>query len=134
MGNKKSTNKSNVAFEESMSKKQNTDVVEKKQKAMHFKQSKVHVIDFTPTVRVALDFGTDGLAISYLVNDKIMIQDSWKSNKYRDGVTQKTAVLIDSDGEVNQFGQDAIDYYLQLPSKQNDWMLFKEFVTDLYGM
>ena len=114
-----------------MSKKPN---IEKKEKEMSFHDSSVELSDFTPTIRIALDFGTDGLAIAYLVEDKIIIQNSWKSKKYRDGVTQKTAVLIDSDGNINQFGQDAIDIYLKLPSKQNDWMLFKEFVTDLYGI
>ena len=114
-----------------LSKKQN---IEKEDKECDLHDPSVGVIDFTPTIRIALDFGTDGLAIAYLIDDKIIIQDSWKSQKYRNGVTQKTAILIDTDGRVNQFGQDAIDYYLQLPSKQYDWMLFKEFVTDLYGM
>ena len=63
-----------------------------------------------------------------------MTQDVWKSKKYKDNITQRTAILIDNDGKLNQFGQDAIDTYLELQSKQNEWMLFKEFVTALYGM
>ena len=73
------------------------------------------------------------MSISYLVNEEIIIQDNWKSKQYCNGVVQKTAILINNDGEVNQFGQDAIDIYLRLPSQQNNWMLFKEFITDLYG-
>ena len=96
-------------------------------------QSSIQIVEFTPTISIALDFGTDGLSISYLVNGEIIIQDNWKSRQYCDGVVQKTAILIDNDGTVNKFGQDAIDYYLRLPSKQNNWMLFKEFITDLYG-
>ena len=93
-----------------------------------------HRIEFRPAISIIIDLGSDGLAVSYVVNDQILIQDSWKSKKYRDNITQKTAILIDSDGKVNQFGRDAIDMYLKLHTKQNDWMLFREFVTDLYGM
>ena len=83
---------------------------------------------------IIIDLGTDSLAISYLINDKIIIQNKWKSKKYGSNVTQKTAILIDNDGTHNRFGQDAIDAYLEMPGKQDNWMLFSEFVSDLYGM
>ena len=57
----------------------------------------------------------------------------WKCKKYGKNIIQKTSVLIDINGKVNQFGQDAIDMYLKIPPKQNDGMLFKDFITSLYG-
>ena len=69
-----------------------------------------------------------------MINGKIVTQTTWKSKKYRNNVTQKTSILIDDNGSVNQFGGDANDMYLQLPGKQDDWMLFNEFISSLYGM
>ena len=74
------------------------------------------------------------IAIAYVINGKLIVQTTWKSKKYRHNITQKTSILLDNDGSVNQFGDDANDMYLQLPSKQNDWMLFNEFMSSLYGM
>ena len=90
-------------------------------------------IDFKPKIAIAIDFGSNGLKIAYFANNQIITHNKWKSKKHGDDIIQKTSVLINIDGKVNQFGQDAIDMYLEIPSKQNDWMLFKDFITSLYG-
>eukprot|EP01084_Bolivina_argentea_P308141 532737_1 len=96
------------------------------------KKYMVHRLDIAPKVTIVIDFGTYGLALTYLVDGKVVSQTQWRSRKYRNNDKQKTMILIDDDGKVNQFGADANDIYLQLPGKQDNWMLFDEFVTALY--
>ncbi len=136
----KATSQRNVAIHQSIQPKSEY-IIEEKVNRPHKKpifesfkgaQKKeiIHRIDGKPKIAVAIDFGTYGLKISYSVNGKILTQNSWKSKKYGNNISQRTAILIDGDGKLKQFGQDAIDMYLKRP----DWTLFRELVSELYGM
>ena len=94
------------------------------------KKEIIHRIDFKPEIAIAIDLGTNGLKISYSVNKKIITQNGWKSKKYGNNISQKSSILIDNTGKLSLFGQDAIDLHLKRP----DWTLFREFMTNLYGM
>ena len=58
-------------------------------------------------VYIAIDFGTDGIALAYAIKDKVYVHQTFKSKKYGECVKPKTIVLLDDDGEVNTFGIDA---------------------------
>eukprot|EP01083_Nonionella_stella_P004290 12396_1 len=83
-------------------------------------------------LHIAIDFGTDGLGLAYAIDDEVYVHSKWNSERYVDVEKPKTIILLDRDGEVDCFGQDAKELYMKLKSKK-EHMLFERFKMALYG-
>eukprot|EP01083_Nonionella_stella_P165515 550829_1 len=83
-------------------------------------------------LHIAIDFGTDGLGLAYAIGDEVYIHNKWNSARYADVVKPKTIILLDKQGDVECFGQEAKEIYMTLKSKK-DHMLFERFKMSLYG-
>jgi len=58
-------------------------------------------------VHIAIDFGTDGVGLSYAYNGKVFVHSKWDSKKYGDQIKPKSLILLDSKGQTMAFGLDA---------------------------
>ena len=45
--------------------------------------------------------------MAYAYGGEVFIHSRWSSKKYADRIKRKTSILIDENGEMQQFGQDA---------------------------
>eukprot|EP01084_Bolivina_argentea_P084108 152205_1 len=86
-------------------------------------------------VHVAIDFGTDGLAMAYAFGDvdKVTAHAEWSYKKYAPKFKPKTIVLLDEDFEAIGFGKDAKHTYMATEKMKDKWMLFERFKMALYG-
>eukprot|EP01083_Nonionella_stella_P252833 870680_1 len=82
-------------------------------------------------LNIAIDFGTDGLGLAYAICDQVYIHSTLNSERYKDVVKPKTIILLDKQGEVECFGQEAKEIYMTLKSKKGH-MLFERFKMSLY--
>ncbi len=47
--------------------------------------------------------------LAYAIDGKVSVHSKWNSKKYRDTIKPKTIILLDEDGNMDQFGADAKD-------------------------
>eukprot|EP01083_Nonionella_stella_P318465 1164241_1 len=62
-------------------------------------------------LHIAIDFGTDGLGLAYAIGDEVYIHNKWNSARYADVVKPKTIILLDKQGDVECFGQEAKEMF-----------------------
>eukprot|EP01084_Bolivina_argentea_P263321 445643_1 len=94
------------------------EIVQNQQVLKDAKQFKIHV---------AVDFGNDGIAMAYVINDEILFHDKWNSTKYDIDSKPKSIILLDENYDTLAFGKDAKFQYISMPKMMNKWMLFETF-------
>ena len=85
-------------------------------------------------ITIAIDFGTDGIALAYSINNKIYIHEEWANTKYGTNIKPKTIILLNENYEPLGFGKDAKFNYISMPMMKNKWYLFEKFKMSLYGL
>eukprot|EP01084_Bolivina_argentea_P263509 446025_1 len=87
-------------------------------------------------VAIAIDIGTNGVAIAYAYNNEVHSHTEWEYSKAeRHSIKLKTQILLNSSGNKLAFGKDAeIRYATSDNSTSKDWMLFKNIKTHLYDI
>eukprot|EP01083_Nonionella_stella_P209552 759515_1 len=85
-------------------------------------------------VRVAIDFGTDGVALAYAFGKSNHVEShaEWSAKKYKPKFKPKTIILLDENGNALGFGKDAKHTYMSVTSMKDKWMLFERFKMSLY--
>eukprot|EP01084_Bolivina_argentea_P304272 525433_1 len=77
-------------------------------------------------VRVAIDFGTDGVALAYALGKSNHVEShaEWSAKKYKPKFKPKTIILLDENGNALGFGKDAKHTYMAVTSRKDKWLLF----------
>ena len=83
---------------------------------------------------IAIDFGTDGVAIAYAYNNGVFPHTQWEYSQLdQHTIKPKTQILLNEDGKKIAFGRDAqINYMITDNETSKNWMLFEKFKMHLY--
>merc|ERR1719361_3013511 len=84
-------------------------------------------------IRIAIDFGTDGIGLAYAVNlDNVFVHTAWGNGKYQAVVKSKTIILLDDNHDTIAMGMDAKINYASVPAFKDTWLLFERFKMALF--
>eukprot|EP01084_Bolivina_argentea_P070771 128691_1 len=75
-------------------------------------QSRQQSVNFK--IHIAIDFGTDGCAIAYYYNNKVIIYNKWMTKSRQPTTKVKTQILLNDKDEVVAFGDNAKIIYSSL--------------------
>merc|ERR1712130_382076 len=84
-------------------------------------------------IRIAIDFGTDGVGLAYATSsENVFVHENWGNGKYGRVTKPKAIALLDEAHKLLSMGMDATATYSSMPKFKNKWMLFERFKMSLY--